>query len=83
MSTTIVLDETAWKGVEPGTEAIVEKWLVAEGDRVDAGQVVANAMLIKASLEVVTPARGVIERILVGEEETFARGQPLATLREA
>jgi pyruvate/2-oxoglutarate dehydrogenase complex dihydrolipoamide acyltransferase (E2) component len=82
MSTAIVLDEKAWKGIEPGTEAIIEKWLVGEGDRVDAGQVVANAMLIKASLEVLAPAPGVIERILVSEEQTFARGQPLAVLRQ-
>ena len=80
--TAIVLDEKAWKGVEPGTEAMVEKWLVGEGETVEAGQLVANAMLIKASLEVHAPARGVIERILVAEEQTFAPGQPLATLRE-
>ena len=80
--TAIVLNEAAWKGIEPDTQGIVEQWLVGEGDRVAAGQVLANAMLIKASLEVVAPAGGVIERILVPAEQSFARGQPLATLRE-
>ncbi len=80
--TPIVLADSVWKGVEPGTEAIVEKWLVGEGERVAAGQVVATTMLIKASVDVVAPAQGVIEKILVAAEESFARGQPLATLRE-
>jgi pyruvate/2-oxoglutarate dehydrogenase complex dihydrolipoamide acyltransferase (E2) component len=79
----IVLDERSWKGIEPDTEAIVEKWLVCEGDAVEAGQAVASVMLVKASLDVAAPARGVIEKILVAEEGTFARGQPLATLRES
>jgi biotin carboxyl carrier protein len=80
--TPIVLPDTAWKGVEPGTEAIVEKWLVDEGERVDAGQVVATTMLIKASLDVVAPVPGIVDKILVAAEESFARGQPLAMIRE-
>ena len=79
----IVLAEETWKGVEPGTEAVVERWQVREGERVVAGQVLALAMLIKASCEVKAPASGVVDRILVPAEQSFARGQTLATLREA
>ena len=80
--TSIVLDDSVWKGIEPDTEALVEKWLVGEGEHVAAGQVVVMTMLIKASLEVAAPAAGVIEKILVPAEASFAPGQILATLRE-
>lgn len=79
----VVLADEFWEGVEEGAEALVEEWLVREGDRVAAGQAVANVVLVKASCEVTAPEDGVIDRILVPAEQTFARGRPLATLREA
>jgi pyruvate/2-oxoglutarate dehydrogenase complex dihydrolipoamide acyltransferase (E2) component len=79
----IALADELWEGVDPGVEALVDQWLVREGDRVAAGQVVAKVVLVKTSCEVIAPASGVLERILVPAEQTFARGRPLATLREA
>lgn len=81
--TEIVLADEAWEGVDPNTEALVDEWLVREGDRVAAGQPLVKVMLVKTSYEVVAPANGIIERILVKVEETFPRGRPLAVLREA
>jgi pyruvate/2-oxoglutarate dehydrogenase complex dihydrolipoamide acyltransferase (E2) component len=72
-----------WKDVDTGTEALVDAWLVAEGDTVANGQPLANIVLVKANHEVVAPAAGILEKILVRAEETFAQGQPLATLRTA
>lgn len=80
--TDIVLADEAWEGVDPGTEALLDDWLVREGDRVGAGQVLARAVLVKAALDITAPAAGVVEKILVGTEETFARGKVLAVLRE-
>ena len=40
-----------------------------------------NVVLVKASYEVAAPAAGVIENILVRADETFAAGEPLATIR--
>lgn len=80
--TDIVLPDSVWEGVDPGTEALVDQWLVREGDRVAAGQVLAKVVLVKTNLEVTAPADGVVERILVPVEQTFAKGRPLATLRE-
>lgn len=80
--TDILLPDAVWEGVEPGVEALVDKWLVLEGDRVSAGQALANVVLVKANLEVTAPADGVLERILVPAERTFPKGRPLATLRE-
>lgn len=81
--TAIVLPDTSWEGVEPGTEALLDRWLVAEGSRVSAGQPVARVVLVKATLEVTAPADGVLVRIAVGAEQTFARGAVLAELRES
>jgi pyruvate/2-oxoglutarate dehydrogenase complex dihydrolipoamide acyltransferase (E2) component len=77
----VVLPETNWEGVDAGTEALLDRWLVREGERVSAGQAVARVVLVKTSLEVPAPASGVLERIVVAEGATFARGAPLAHLR--
>jgi len=81
--TDIVLPDPVWEGVDPGTEALVDQWLVHEGDRVSAGQVLAKVVLVKTNLEVTSPEDGIVERILVPTEQTFAKGRILATLREA
>ncbi len=80
--TAITLDDAAWKDVEEGTEALVDRWLVGEGDAVRAGQPLASVVLVKTTIEVAAPADGVLERIVVAAGETFARGAPIATLRE-
>jgi pyruvate/2-oxoglutarate dehydrogenase complex dihydrolipoamide acyltransferase (E2) component len=79
----ITLAANAWKDIDPGTEALLDKWLVREGDTVRAGQPIANVVIIKASQEIVAPAAGRIEKILVKSEETFAQGKPLALLKES
>jgi pyruvate/2-oxoglutarate dehydrogenase complex dihydrolipoamide acyltransferase (E2) component len=81
--TDLTLDAQAWQDIDPATEALVDKWLVAEGDVVRAGQTLAQMVLVKASLELVAPAAGRIEKILVPAGQTFARGKPVAVLREA
>jgi len=81
--TDVVLPDSVWEGVDPSTEALVDKWLVGEGDRVAAGQVLAKVVLVKTNLEVPAPTDGIVERILVTAEQTFAKGRLLATLRQA
>jgi pyruvate/2-oxoglutarate dehydrogenase complex dihydrolipoamide acyltransferase (E2) component len=78
----IGLPDANWEGVEPGTEALLDRWLVAEGAQVSAGQAIARVVLVKATLEVEAPADGVIARIAVAAEQTFKRGTVLAELRE-
>ena len=81
--TAITLDDAVWKDVEEGTEALVDRWLVAEGEPVRAGQPLVSVVLVKTTFEVTAPADGVLERILVAAGETFARGAPIGTLRES
>lgn len=83
MSMEIALGPDAWQDVEPGTEALVEEWLVAEGDRVTAGQALASVVVVKANHEVLAPADGVLDKILVAAESTFAPGQALGLLKAA
>lgn len=77
----IIMAQEVWADVEPGTEALVEDWLVAEGATIKAGQVLANVVVVKSSHEITAPADGVIEKILVASEDTFAPGTVLALLK--
>jgi pyruvate/2-oxoglutarate dehydrogenase complex dihydrolipoamide acyltransferase (E2) component len=79
----VPLPDAAWEGVDAGVEALVEQWLVAPGDVVRAGQPLARVVLVKANLEVVAPAAGRLEAIVVAAGDTFARGKPIATLEES
>lgn len=79
----ITLGADAWKDIDPAIEALVDKWLVAEGDAVNAGQTLAHVVLVKTTMDIVAPAKGRIEKILVQAEETFAQGKPIARLKEA
>lgn len=79
----ITLGADAWKDVEPGVEALVDKWLVSAGDTVRAGQILANVVIVKSNQDIVAPADGRIEKILVPANETFAQGKPIALLMEA
>src|SRR4026207_2055463 len=78
----IGLPDEYWTDVEAGTEALVDQWLGKEGDRVSATQVIARVGLVKTTLDGAAPANGVIDRILVPAEQTFAKGKPIGTIRE-
>lgn len=76
----VVLDPAAWAGVEPGTEALLDQWKVGVGDAVRAGQPLAAVVLVKANLEVASPADGTVAEILVAASDTFGPGRVLARL---
>lgn len=77
----ITLVDDAWKDVDAATEALLDAWKVHEGDQVKQGQTVAVVVLVKTSFDVLAPADGIIEQILVAKEDTFKRGQALARLK--
>jgi pyruvate/2-oxoglutarate dehydrogenase complex dihydrolipoamide acyltransferase (E2) component len=81
--TEITLSANAWRDIDPGVEALVDKWLVAEGDTVRAGQPLANVVIVKTNQEILAPTNGRIEKILVKSSETFAQGKPIALLKDA
>lgn len=79
----VMLATSLWEGVEPGTLALLDQWLVSEGSHVQQGQPVARVVLVKSALEVTAPGDGMIEHIFVPEGQTFARAEALARLAEA
>jgi pyruvate/2-oxoglutarate dehydrogenase complex dihydrolipoamide acyltransferase (E2) component len=74
------LPPESWAGVEAGVQALLERWLVAEGTPVSAGQPLAQAVLVKSTLEIVAPVAGVLERVLVPAGANFAREQAVGRL---
>ncbi len=66
-----------WGDVE--AEGLLSRWLVADGAPVQAGQVVAEVVIVKSNLEVTAPATGTL-RIKVAEQDTFGREQDLAVV---
>ncbi len=78
----VTLDHELMESLAAGDQARVETWLVAEGDRVQAGQVLAQARLLHRTLDVTAVHAGVLEDILVGAGQRFAPGAVLARLVE-
>ncbi|MBI3533074.1 MAG: biotin attachment protein [Burkholderiales bacterium] len=78
--TEVTLQDQAWEGVDAAVEALVDKWLVQAGDTVQAGQPLANVVLVKSNLEIAAPTAGRVAQILVPAGSTFARGKPIAVL---
>lgn len=74
--------EPMWRDVAEGTEALLDEWLVTEGDEVATGQPIARVIVVKSSYEVTAPADGRIAKILVGAQDTFAKDAELALLEE-
>jgi pyruvate dehydrogenase E2 component (dihydrolipoamide acetyltransferase) len=63
---------------EDEDEYTIVAWLKRPGDEIAAGEAIAEAMTEKANVEVESPVAGVLEEILVEEEDTVAVGQPIA-----
>jgi len=78
--TDVTLADPVWEGVDASVEALVDKWLVKPGDAVQAGQPLANVVLVKSNQEVTAPVAGRVSQIRVAEGRTFGRGAVLATL---
>jgi biotin carboxyl carrier protein len=76
----VVLDPALWESVEAGAQAHLERWLVAEGDHVQAGQALAQARLLHDQVDVPATHKGIVEQILVAAGEPFQPGSVLARL---
>lgn len=69
--------------VDEGGEALLDKWLVREGEQVAAGRPIANVVIVKTNVEVSAPQAGRLAQILVPEGETFGRERAIARLEVA
>lgn len=65
---------------ESVTEGTVTRWLKKVGDRVEVDEPLLEVSTDKVDTEIPSPVAGVIESILVAEDETVEVGTPLVTI---
>jgi pyruvate dehydrogenase E2 component (dihydrolipoamide acetyltransferase) len=65
---------------ESVTEGTVTRWLKNVGDRVEVDEPLLEVSTDKVDTEIPSPISGVIEQILVQEDETVEVGTPLVTI---
>ena len=63
-------------------EALILRWHKAPGDRVEAGEVVAEVETDKSDVEIESPVRGTLVAILVPAGQTVPVGRPIGTVDE-
>lgn len=78
----VVLDPLCCESVEGGEGAVLDGWLVCEGDHVHAGQLLGCATLLHQPVALHAPHDGMVEQILIGAGERFSPGQVLARVVE-
>jgi len=61
----------------PDSEGVVATWFVADGERVQADQLIAEVQVDKVAVEVPAPSAGTIE-LLVKEGEAVVQNSPIA-----
>jgi pyruvate dehydrogenase E2 component (dihydrolipoamide acetyltransferase) len=65
---------------ESVTEGTVTRWLKNVGDRVEVDEPLLEVSTDKVDTEIPSPVAGIIESILVAEDETVEVGTPLVTI---
>ena len=78
----VVLDPELFEAIEAGDTARMERWLVAEGDRVDTGELIGQARAARELVGILAPHGGILEQILVAAGERFVPGHALARIVE-
>src|SRR5919112_814873 len=68
---------------ESVTEGTVTRWLKQEGDRVEVDEPLLEVSTDKVDTEIPSPAAGVLQRIVAGEDETVEVGGQLAVIGDA
>lgn len=64
-------------------EGIITRWLKAEGDPVEKGEPLAEIETDKSSVEVESPASGVVLKLYYAEDEALPCGTPIAFIGNA
>lgn len=59
-------------------EGVIARWLKAEGDNVEKGEALAEIETDKSSVEVESPATGIVRKLYYKEDEALPCGTPIA-----
>jgi 2-oxoglutarate dehydrogenase E2 component (dihydrolipoamide succinyltransferase) len=65
---------------ESVTEGTVTRWLKKEGDRVEVDEPLLEVSTDKVDTEIPSPAAGIVQKIVVAEDQTAAVGDELAVI---
>ncbi len=68
---------------ESVTEGTVTRWLKQEGDTIEVDEPLVEVSTDKVDTEIPSPAAGVLQKIVVGEDETVEVGAQLAVIGDA
>ncbi len=66
---------------EEVNEYTLTAWLKNAGSQVEVGEVIAEVMTDKANVEIESPVAGVLDEILVAEEDNVVVGQVIACVK--
>ena len=67
--------------LEGAADVTLGAWLRRPGDRVAAGEAVAEALTDKVNAEIESPYSGIVEELLVAVGGPIRPGQPIARVR--
>lgn len=62
------------------TEVTIVSWLKQVGDRVEAGEAIAEMETAKSTVEIEAPASGVLSQIIAQVDDTVDVGAAIATI---
>jgi pyruvate dehydrogenase E2 component (dihydrolipoamide acetyltransferase) len=78
MATTVIMPK---QGLQM-TEGTITKWIVKEGEKVEADQPLFEMETDKLNIEITSPASGTLIKIIRGEGETVPVAEPIALIGE-
>ena len=78
MAVDVLIPDDFWDDEAQGS---ISSWLFADGDRVEAGDLIAEVMYEKSTNELRAPASGAL-RVIVLPEQPVTKGQLVAQIVE-
>jgi 2-oxoisovalerate dehydrogenase E2 component (dihydrolipoyl transacylase) len=70
--------EIVMPDLEGAEEITIGAWSKKEGDHVDEGETLLEALTDKVNAEIPSPVSGVVEELLLSEGDPVKPGQPIA-----
>ncbi|HYR53750.1 MAG TPA: biotin/lipoyl-containing protein [Methylomirabilota bacterium] len=70
--------EIVMPDLEGAEEITIGAWSKKEGDHVDEGETLLEALTDKVNAEIPSPVSGVVEKLLLSEGDPVKAGQPIA-----
>jgi len=79
----VVITESDWPADGKNADGLIRDWEVQAGDSVQAGDQLAEAVVVKTAIEIVSPVDGVEREVMVAKNQLFKPNTPLAVIEES